>query len=1367
MSNIVPSLTGFAPSVTVLEDAVNAAPVLLDADVTFSDADNNFNGGTLVMSGLLTEDIVSIRNQGSGAGRIGFDSGTGVVSFGGVAIGMATGGSGGTFTVTFNGSATSAAIEKLIENLTYGNASDTPTASRTLTVEVTDAAGAGTRGAALEFAGPFAIAGLSTGYMSKPALGDLDSDGDLDIVIGNYDGTLFTIINNGTSAVPDFGAPVRVGAVDLVQDSSPTLGDLDGDGDLDIVAGNYNGNLFTIINNGTSAAPSFGAPVQIGTIDVGIHSTPALGDLDGDGDLDLVVGEFNGKLFTIVNGGSAAAANFGTPIQITGIAISFPRPTLGDLDGDGDLDIVVGSGGDGSLHTVINMGDAVAPAFGSAIKIEGIFMPFGAHPPALGDLDGDGDLDIVAGQDFVPETLLRVTGSSDPQIAVNVTAQNDAPTLTGFAPSITLLENAVNAAPVLLDADVTFSDADDNFSGGTLVMSGLLAEDVISIRNQGSGAGQIGFNGGTGAVAFGGVVIGTATGGSGGTFTVTFNGSATSAAIETLIENLTYANSSDTPTVSRTLALEVTDAAGAGTLGGSVNFAAPVQTADVGPGQFFVNTSSAPALGDLDGDGDLDIVMGKFDGQFFVFTNDGSAATPSFAAPVTIDGIDLGFKSKPALGDLDGDGDLDIVAGHTNGRLYSIENIGSWTSPDFAAAVPIPGIQLSFDSAPTLGDLDGDGDLDIVVGDQTGQLFRITNSGTAAHPLFEAPALIANVVVGNSRVAASLGDLDGDGDLDMIVAVDDGPFFKVVNTGSAATALFATPVAIFLTTDGLTPALGDLDSDGDLDMVVGRQTQGGLLTLLGTSDPQIVANVTAQNDAPSGTSKTIAALEDTACVLTAADFGFSDIDGNALAAVKVTTLPGAGVLTLNGALVQASDVVQIADIDAGKLAFTGALNANGAVYAAFTFQVQDNGGTANNGANLDQSPNTMTFNVTAANDAPSGTSKTVTALEDTARAFTAADFGFSDVEGNAFALLKLTTLPGAGKLTLNGAAVAPGQLISIADINAGNLAFKGALNGNGAGYAHFTFQVHDNGGTANGGVSLDPTPNTLTINVTPVNDVPTAVVLSNVHGPFAENTATAAAIKVGDIAVTDIDGGANILSLAGADAALFQIIGGDLWLKAGAKLDFETNPLLDVAVAVNVIGGAIDATRSVAIKVLDAIEIVNGDGAPNTLVGGYWTEWINGLGGDDRIVGNGGNDRITGGLGADMLTGGPGADVFVYASIAESKAGITGYIDNGFFVPASSVGVRDIITDFTLGQDRIDLAAIDANTRVAGNQTFTWLGAGNFTGASGQLIVRTYDLAGTTGDRTIIYGDVDGNRLADFQVELTGLRVLKASDFAL
>src|SRR5262249_48328442 len=134
----------------------------------------------------------------------------------------------------------------------------------------------------------------------------------------------------------------------------------------------------------------------------------------------------------------------------------------------------------------------------------------------------------------------------------------------------------------------------------------------------------------------------------------------------------------------------------------------------------------------------------------------------------------------------------------------------------------------------------------------------------------------------------------------------------------------------------------------------------------------------------------------------------------------------------------------------------------------------------------------ITVTVSPVNDAPSGADKTVTTLEDTAYTFQTSDFGFADPDdapANALKAVTITILPDAGSLTLDGAAVSAGQSLSARDVGSGLLRFVPAANANGAGYASFTFQVQDDGGTANGGVDLDPTPNTITVNVLNLVDV--------------------------------------------------------------------------------------------------------------------------------------------------------------------------------------------------------------------------------------------------------------------------------------
>jgi hypothetical protein len=149
-----------------------------------------------------------------------------------------------------------------------------------------------------------------------------------------------------------------------------------------------------------------------------------------------------------------------------------------------------------------------------------------------------------------------------------------------------------------------------------------------------------------------------------------------------------------------------------------------------------------------------------------------------------------------------------------------------------------------------------------------------------------------------------------------------------------------------------------MEGDGDYHFMV------AVYELSVTLD-SVFDNVASVNNAPVGTSKTITIDEDETYTFTVADFGFTDpLDNppNALLAVKITTLPALGALELDGIAVDAGDSVPVADI--GLLEYTPALGGFGTAYASFTFQVQDDGGTAGGGIDLDATPNTITFNVT-------------------------------------------------------------------------------------------------------------------------------------------------------------------------------------------------------------------------------------------------------------------------------------------------------------------------------------------------------------------------------------------------------------------
>ncbi len=131
-----------------------------------------------------------------------------------------------------------------------------------------------------------------------------------------------------------------------------------------------------------------------------------------------------------------------------------------------------------------------------------------------------------------------------------------------------------------------------------------------------------------------------------------------------------------------------------------------------------------------------------------------------------------------------------------------------------------------------------------------------------------------------------------------------------------------------------------------------------------------------------------------------------------------------------------------------------------------------------------------------------------------------------------------------------------------------------------------------------------------------------------------------------------------------------------------------------------------------------------------------------GLTGNDTLDGGAGNDLLIGGAGRDMMTGGAGADLFRFATLADSAVGTT----------------RDLIAAFNRADgDRIDLAAIDASSRLAGDQAFNFIGSTSFTRIAGQL--RFAD--------GLLQADVNGDARADMEVSILGVDSLLATDFLL
>ncbi|MBK1659126.1 FG-GAP-like repeat-containing protein [Paracraurococcus ruber] len=1026
-----PTLGGLPASLQFAEPVVKAAPRILFPGAVLT-AGDGLAGGRLSIGGLLPEDRVAVPDQGNGPGQVGFD-GT-VLRYGGVAIGTATGGDGSALLLRFDAAATEAAAQAVLRSLTYGNGGDLPTASRSLTLLLTDAKGQASAGPWTPSFVPLAgaadplPAGVALGSRTAPALGDIDGDGRPDLVVGSLAGALTAFRNTGQGFAA-FG-PGRLAGVTTGPYSVPALGDIDGDGRDDLLLGTQGGTLAAWRNTGTSFEAF--AAAWLAAIPPGSFSAPALGDLDGDGRPDLVLGDANGTLTAYRNTGARFEAFAANPLG--GIAATgFATAALADLDGDGRADLVFWT----------------YPVAAEAARVEARrntgtgFEAFATDPlagipvgdlgvPALGDITGDGVADLVLGdisgalsawRGVAPlaEVTLGVTPVNRPPVVtapaalavaengtaalfratatdpdgpgpilwslagddaalfaidalgtvnfrarpdfeaprdrdgdnaydihvvaadgmdsaaravrITVTDLPEVPSLAGFGPFAAFAEEQANAAPRLLAPGIAFTQG-DTLAGARLTIAGLLPEDRVTILAQGDGPGQIGVEGAT--LRFGGTAIGTAEGGVGAPFSVLLNGAATAAAVQALLGRLAFADASDRPTLFRTLTLDLVQADG-GALGGPAAPAfAPAGAAN--PFRFAaVDQLAAPALGDIDGDGRTDLVLGRYDGTLVAVRN--TVAGPALYAIDPVAGIDVGFYSTPSLGDIDGDGRLDLVVGSYDGPVIALRNTG--TRFEAFAADPLARVTTGFVTAPALGDIDGDGRADLLLGQDDGTLAAWRNEGGVFVPFATNP--VAGIDVGDLS-APSLGDIDGDGRADLIAGGIDGTLAAWRNTGTGFLPFAANPVAGFDVGTHARPALGDVTGDGRPDLLVGAYT-GEVAGWRNAIPPaaSITVAVTPSNDLPAGpqVQALAASPQGVPRVITPAQLlaGWTDADGDALAASGLTLLSGQGRLAANG--------------DSGWTYTPAAGDASG---AAFAFTVSDGTARVTGTATLDLLP---------------------------------------------------------------------------------------------------------------------------------------------------------------------------------------------------------------------------------------------------------------------------------------------------------------------------------------------------------------------------------------------------------------------------
>jgi hypothetical protein len=255
---------------------------------------------------------------------------------------------------------------------------------------------------------------------SSPAIGDLNNDGQMEIVIGTNGNELMVFRANGTEWMDGDSNPATNGVFKVMPSSNYNSGtaaivDLDGDGFRDILFGSSNGTFYAWRPDGSNL-PGF--PKNLGGV---INASVAVGYLDGplDTELDVIVAVNDNKLYAF---SATGVLRTGWPVNHTLSGTSrAPSPALADMNNDGFLDIVAAST-NGKVYVYERTGAILAPF--NAIPFSALTSSATESSPVVADINGDGFNDIIVGDEFNQLTAISgANGSTLPGFPIDLDAE--------------------------------------------------------------------------------------------------------------------------------------------------------------------------------------------------------------------------------------------------------------------------------------------------------------------------------------------------------------------------------------------------------------------------------------------------------------------------------------------------------------------------------------------------------------------------------------------------------------------------------------------------------------------------------------------------------------------------------------------------------------------------------------------------------------------------------------------------------------------------------------------------------------------------------------------------------------------------------
>ena len=649
-------------------------------------------------------------------------------------------------------------------------------------------------------------AGLLGVESSSSSLGDINGDGALDLVItgrdANGDATATLYLGDGQGGFTETNAGLLG-----VYRSSSSLSDIDGDGDLDLIitgADEPFGSTATLyLGDGQ------GEFTEANAVLTGVFfGSSSLGDVDGNGTLDLVItgvdANFNRTATLYLGDGQGGFTE--TNAGLLGVESS--SSSLGDIDGDGDLDLVITGEDVNRIFTAtVYLGDGQGGFTETNAGLTGV--EGGSSP--LGDVDGDGDLDlVVTGRDALFGT------SASARVYMNRMVQ-EAPNQSPVV--VRTSEGGVVAPGRTITRIVEAGDPDGDALLLTLTQGGNTPG--VSLTDVGNGIAGLFFSPSVDQAGQSFTFTVEANDGNGGIATkpITVHVGDDFEKARAVLTGVRVGSSSLLGDVDSDGILDLV-------ITGQDAAREPTATVYIGDGQgAFTDANagltgvlySSSSQGDVDGNGALDLVItgedANGDPTATLYLNDGQGGFTETAAGLT--GVDNGSSS---LGDVNGDEALDLVitGEDTNFRLTATLYLGDGQGGFTETAAGLTGVD---NGSSSLGDINGDGALDLVItgrdanGDATATLYL----GDVQGGFTETAAGLTGVDDGSS----SLGDVNGDGALDLVITGEDphGHATATLYLGDGQGGFTETATGLTGVVSG-SSSLGDINGDGDLDLVI-------------------------------------------------------------------------------------------------------------------------------------------------------------------------------------------------------------------------------------------------------------------------------------------------------------------------------------------------------------------------------------------------------------------------------------------------------------------------------------------------------------------------------------------------------------------